>query len=201
MYTTARSVTRNGNPGGPAQAGSQPISSRQGVGRETHHAPIVGAGNTATAWLRLEAPSRDPRRSVGGQASLPAFFGLRLADTVAPTRSEVTVRTTEAKAVPSAQALDLTRTFPPLARSYDPSFDEVQYQAWLDEILAANRVWQALQDAVEYGDARPSTPAMQATARAAALRDEREWSEYADLVAFYPTLPYGCVETACALND
>lgn len=76
MYNNARSVYRNGNPEGQAQARPQPIPSRQGLGHQIGYFAEVGARNSQPTRSLHDNASTDTRhRPCGGQAAGPGLFG------------------------------------------------------------------------------------------------------------------------------
>lgn len=78
MKDSKRIVSRNGNQGGSSQARLQPVPSLESVGYQPVYVASVGAREKSAAGVCSEAPSSDPRRRHGGQASSPGLFGLRV---------------------------------------------------------------------------------------------------------------------------
>ncbi|MBE7157211.1 MAG: hypothetical protein INR62_02025 [Rhodospirillales bacterium] len=136
----------------------------------------LGAEHAQTSRPRSKASTPDPRRSQGGQASGPSLFGLRIDSFTGSAPAPTATR-------PFAQATQVR----PIVTSNSLSFG--QRRARL-RFLMHRPV--------------PSTVSMAQAAATAHQRGEQDWRELADLVAapeWDRTLPYGSVETACALND
>lgn len=101
MYHNARSVTRNANSGGQAQAGPQPIPSREGVGYSRSHPSDLGTGAGQPSGPCPKNAPLHPRQR-GGQHTL-GTFGLPSA-TGRPRRREATP--TQARlSIPERRAL------------------------------------------------------------------------------------------------
>ena len=175
MYTTARSATRNGNSGGQAQAGSQPIPSREGMGSLDSHTSEMGTGSAGTPRTLVGNASSQNRGVVrGGQAHLPCFAGLRIAGDFA-------------KKAPVAQT----------ARPVDDQPHRI------GGLSFAHRRAIVFRPAPADIERRNAAMRHAAAAASAAMREEHEWRELADLAAqpeWDRALPYGSVETACALD-
>ena len=107
MHSSTRGGALNRIKGGQAQAGSQPIPSRKGLGSNTHHSTEVGAGATPTKTTHLGSSSRqDCSLSYGGQYVPAGLFGVRLDAFTgsAPARAETKAVQHPAQAEASAPA-------------------------------------------------------------------------------------------------
>ncbi len=176
MQNTKLSVSRNGYQGGASQARLQPISSRQGVGNTRSHTSNLGAGAKQSPRPRSENPPHYSQRSHGGQAAGAGLFGLRLTGGTGSAPKAAAVREVQ-------QARPVGDDQP--GRVGGLSFGQRR----------------AIVCRPSPAEIERRNAAMRAAAIASDLRQEREWHEYAELVEAHPTLPYGSVETACALND
>ena len=140
----------------------------------------MGAGSACSpAFVHGRAAKKNSgerSNSVGGQASGSGFFGLRLDDCTGSAPAPASVR-------PAAQVAPQVR---PAVTASSLSFG--RRRAWLRFLMhcpvSITDVARPSADEFDgYGLARPSTPAMQAAARASAQRDACNWREAADLVA------------------
>lgn len=162
MKHSKRIVSRNGNQGGSGTSRLQSVSSRKGVGHQLVHVAGLGAWQKSTAGFCPEAPSPDPRRSDGGQASSSGLFSLRVDGNTGSAPQAASVQKAAWTGIVAAHGLNskgLRRTHTLTRRPLVP-----------DEFDG-------------YGLARPSTPAMQAAARASTQRDAMHWHEAAKLLA------------------
>lgn len=72
MQNSNHRGTLNGNQASPPQAGLEPVSGRQGMGRAAPHPASLGAGHELAARLRPQAPTPYPGRRATGPESCGA---------------------------------------------------------------------------------------------------------------------------------
>ena len=179
MNRNIQGVSRNGNQGGSGRSRPESATGSQSLGRFCENSQALGARATSAARSCHDQAAGDHRsRPIGGQASGPGLFGIRITGNTGSAPQAAAVRpvqqTQQARLVGDDQPRRVGGLSFGQRRAIvcGPSPTEIERR----------------------------NAAMRAAALASDLRQEREWHEYAELVETNPTLPYGSVETACALN-
>lgn len=175
-----------GNQNRTGEAGSDLARSSSKVGHQSPHARSVGSGSQQTPRSCAGGTSANSRSSHGGQTSLPCFFGLRIADTGAPRASEVKACSAQGEAVTPSPVRPVGDQQPRRVGGLSYGQRRARLHVLMHRPVAAVAMNQA------------------AAAAAAEQRDERDWNSLADLAAApewdRTLLPFGSVETACALD-